>query len=51
MPQDEDVLMRARELAAELLATDPELEAPEHALLADAMRARYGAEELEPLPA
>ena len=43
--------MRAREVAGELLAEDPELEAPEHVLLADAVRARYGAEELEPLPA
>jgi ATP-dependent DNA helicase RecG len=51
MPGDEDLLLRARERAAELLATDPELEAPENALLADVLRQRYGAEELEPLPA
>ncbi|HEY3018581.1 MAG TPA: ATP-dependent DNA helicase RecG [Solirubrobacteraceae bacterium] len=51
MPDDEDLLERARAVAARVLATDPQLEAPEHALLADALRARYGAEELEPLPA
>jgi ATP-dependent DNA helicase RecG len=51
MPGDEDLLDRARTAAEALLAADPELEAPEHALLAEALRARYGAEELEPLPA
>jgi ATP-dependent DNA helicase RecG len=51
MPGDEDLLDRARSAAEALLAADPELEAPEHALLAEALRARYGAEELEPLPA
>jgi ATP-dependent DNA helicase RecG len=51
MPDDEDLLERARAVAASVLAEDPELSSPEHVLLADAMRARYGAEELEPLPA
>ena len=51
MPGDEALLDRAREAAERILAEDPELELPEHALLADALRARYGAEELEPLPA
>jgi ATP-dependent DNA helicase RecG len=51
MPGDEDLLDRARAAAERLLELDPELEAPEHALLAAALRARYGAEELEPLPA
>ena len=51
MPEDEDLLERARVAAERALALDPQLEWPEHALLADALRARYGAEELEPLPA
>ena len=51
MPEDEDLLERARAVAERLLALDRELETPEHALLADALRERYGAEELEPLPA
>jgi ATP-dependent DNA helicase RecG len=51
MPEDEDLLGRAREIAERILADDPELAAPEHALLAAALRDRYGAEELEPLPA
>ena len=51
MPDDEDLLERARTVAERVLALDQQLEAPEHALLADALRARYGAEELEPLPA
>ncbi len=52
LPDDEVLLERARERAAELLAEDPELERPEHALLADALRERYGADELSlPIPA
>jgi ATP-dependent DNA helicase RecG len=52
LPDDEALLERARERAAELLAEDPELERPEHALLADALRERYGADELSlPIPA
>jgi ATP-dependent DNA helicase RecG len=51
MPGDEDLLDRARTLAERLLADDPELDAPEHVLLARELRGRFGAEELEPLPA
>ena len=39
--------MRARAL----LDADPELRAPEHALLEDAVQAAYGADALEPIPA
>jgi ATP-dependent DNA helicase RecG len=52
LPDDEPLLERARAVAAELLERDPDLTAPEHALIADALRARYGAEELDlPIPA
>jgi ATP-dependent DNA helicase RecG len=51
MPGDEDLLVRARDVAERVLADDPELEAPENALLAMALRERYGASEREPLPA
>ncbi|HEU4659013.1 MAG TPA: ATP-dependent DNA helicase RecG [Capillimicrobium sp.] len=52
LPEDEPLLERARAVAAELLAADPDLAAPEHALIADALRERYGAEELDlPIPA
>jgi ATP-dependent DNA helicase RecG len=52
LPDDEPLLERARERAREILAGDQDLTAPEHALLADALRARYSAEELElPIPA
>ncbi len=51
LPQDADLLDRARARANELIETDPELEAPENALIADALGAAYGAEALEPIPA
>jgi hypothetical protein len=34
-----------------LLDEDPELERPEHALLAEALVAAFGADALEPIPA
>jgi hypothetical protein len=34
-----------------VLDADPELRRPEHVLLEDAVRAAYGAEALEPIPA
>jgi ATP-dependent DNA helicase RecG len=37
LPDDEDLLERARSRADELLDRDPGLEAPEHALLRDAV--------------
>jgi len=52
LPDDEALLERARARAAELLDADPELQRPEHALLADALRERYGAAALDlPIPA
>ena len=51
LPEDAALLDRARTRAGELVDADPELEAPEHRLLADALGAAYGAEALEPIPA
>jgi ATP-dependent DNA helicase RecG len=51
LPDDADLLDRARVVGAELLAADPELSEPEHVLLDDALHARFGAEALEPIPA
>jgi ATP-dependent DNA helicase RecG len=51
LPEDEDLLERARAHAGELLDADPELSEPEHALLALALGRAYGAEALEPIPA
>jgi ATP-dependent DNA helicase RecG len=41
LPQDEGLLFRAREYAEAIIAVDPELGAPEHALLADVLRLRF----------
>jgi ATP-dependent DNA helicase RecG len=51
LPEDADLLDRARDYARTVLEADPELSAPPHALLAEALRAAYGAEALEPIPA
>ena len=51
MPEDEPLLELAKAVAQEIVASDRELTEPEHALLADALRAAYGAEQLEPIPA
>jgi ATP-dependent DNA helicase RecG len=51
LPDDADLLERARAHAGELLDADPELTEPEHALLAHALGRAYGAEALEPIPA
>jgi ATP-dependent DNA helicase RecG len=42
LPEDADLLERAQAVAARTLAADPELEAPEHALLRDEVVARFG---------
>ena len=44
LARDRKALLRARELAAEILAADPELSRPEHVPFADAMRAAFGHE-------
>ncbi len=50
LPEDTALLVRARDLADELLRTDPELTEPQNALLRDAAVARFGPE-LDPIPA
>jgi ATP-dependent DNA helicase RecG len=51
LPEDAELLERARDVGSALLAADPELEQPEHALLDAAVRTAYGDEALEPIPA
>jgi len=51
LPEDADLLERARAWAEAIIAEDPELRAPEHALLGEALRLRFGAEALLPIPA
>jgi ATP-dependent DNA helicase RecG len=50
LPEDAELLQRARDRADALLEEDPKLELPEHALLRDAAEARFGSE-LAPIPA
>jgi ATP-dependent DNA helicase RecG len=51
LPEDMELLEKARMRARELLDTDPELGEPEHALIADALAAAFGQDALEPIPA
>jgi ATP-dependent DNA helicase RecG len=51
LPEDAELLERARARAAALLREDPDLAAPEHVLLGDALTAAYGPEALAPIPA
>jgi ATP-dependent DNA helicase RecG len=51
LPEDEALAEAAKAYAEGLLEVDPDLEAPEHALLADALAAAHGEVELQPLPA
>jgi ATP-dependent DNA helicase RecG len=51
LPRDAELLERARRYAEEVIAGDPELTSPEHALLADALLRAYGAEALAPIRA
>ncbi|HVR06040.1 MAG TPA: helicase-related protein, partial [Solirubrobacteraceae bacterium] len=51
LPDDEPLLQGAREWALRILAADPQLAAPEHALLGDALQRALGAETREPIPA
>ena len=50
LPEDVEVLVRARDRADEILVADPRLEQPEHALLREAVVSRFGSE-LDPIPA
>jgi ATP-dependent DNA helicase RecG len=51
LPEDEALAEAAKAYAEGLLASDPDLVEPEHALLADALAAAHGEAELQPLPA
>ncbi len=51
LPEDFDLLASARRHASDILAADPGLAAPEHALLEDALQRAFGAEALAPIPA
>jgi ATP-dependent DNA helicase RecG len=51
LPADAALLDSARRHAEAILAADPDLAAPENALLALALEEAYGAEALEPIPA
>jgi ATP-dependent DNA helicase RecG len=51
LPDDVELLERARRHAREILDADPALHAPEHTLLEDAIQRAYGPDALEPIPA
>jgi ATP-dependent DNA helicase RecG len=51
LPEDIELLERARMRARAILDEDPELAEPEHALIADALVAAFGADAMEPIPA
>ncbi|MEA2169567.1 MAG: ATP-dependent helicase RecG [Solirubrobacteraceae bacterium] len=51
LPDDAELLERARYHARLILDADPEFETPENALLADALEAAFGADAAEPIPA
>ncbi len=51
LPEDAELLERARARAEAILASDPELRAPEHALLGMALERELGGEALAPIPA
>jgi hypothetical protein len=51
MPEDEWLLMGARECAEALIAADPRLAQPEHALLADRLADLYGEIAAHPIAA
>jgi ATP-dependent DNA helicase RecG len=51
LPRDAELLERARARAQAIVASDPELESPEHALLGQALARAFGDEALEPISA
>jgi ATP-dependent DNA helicase RecG len=51
LPRDAELLERAHRYADELVAVDPDLAEPEHALLADELLGAFGAEALAPIRA
>jgi ATP-dependent DNA helicase RecG len=50
LPDDGELLVRARDRADEIVVDDPRLEQPEHSLLREAVVSRFGSE-LDPIPA
>jgi ATP-dependent DNA helicase RecG len=50
LPEDAELLVRARDRADSILLDDPRLELPEHALLRAAVVDHFGSE-LDPIPA
>jgi ATP-dependent DNA helicase RecG len=50
LPEDTELLVRARDRADEILVVDPGLAEPDHALLREAVVARFGPD-LDPIPA
>ena len=50
LPEDTELLVRARDRADEIVVSDPALVEPEHALLREAVVTRFGPE-LDPIPA
>jgi ATP-dependent DNA helicase RecG len=51
LPEDEDLLERARARARAILQVDPKLDGETHGLLGDALEDAFGAEALRPIPA
>jgi ATP-dependent DNA helicase RecG len=51
LPEDAELLERARARAEAIVVADPRLREPEHALLGDALERAFGADALEPIPA
>jgi ATP-dependent DNA helicase RecG len=51
LPQDAALLESARRAAESIVARDPQLRAPEHRLLGEALDVHFGAESFEPIPA
>lgn len=51
LPEDAELLERARVWAKAIVARDPDLRAPEHVLLGEALTQAFGAEVLQPIPA
>jgi ATP-dependent DNA helicase RecG len=51
LPEDGDLLERARAWARHILALDPRLEGPLYGLLGGALEKEFGAEALQPIPA
>jgi ATP-dependent DNA helicase RecG len=51
LPQDAQLLERARARAEAIVARDPDLQQPENALLGEELARRFGSQALEPIPA